>query len=189
MVNAVNLQNEPLFLLQLGYGVCVQATCKHGFPSSTNQEEFWYTPNANGDIWAATWVDFNNDGNHDQPVLGRSYTFSITIGLSGTWGHTYYVKDNYTGLSDSFFVAFPYNAGAMYPWWGFERQNDASAIGTKTSEADIDLRLLKYSTFGVGVSTLSGSGYTCHQSLAYTPCSVTTDVTGYTVIEVSTNQH
>src|SRR5689334_19811764 len=74
LVNAVSLQNHPQYLVQFGYGVCAQITCQHGFPSTENVEEFWWTQNANGDIYAATWVDFNNDGIHDKPVVGRSYT-------------------------------------------------------------------------------------------------------------------
>lgn len=175
IVNAANLdlRNGGAGLLQLGYGVC--SVCNN-FPG-VSTEEFWWTKNHDGNIFAATWVDFNSDGIHDRPTVGRSYTFSIEITNPGTAGSTwiYTIKDLYTGLSDSKTVAYSVSPAAQFPWWSYERQNSASAIGSPANTGnDIDMRNMKYSTIDTGVVELTGSTYTCwdNNPVTYDQCTV-----------------
>lgn len=196
LVNAANLRLYPVDLLQFGYGVCDDSLCGPTFPSTTNVEEFWYTfpvPGEDpGTIHAATWVDFDGGG-HDRPVVGRSYTFSIEIVKGTPSYYNFCVKDNYQGITDCYAVTPYYSTPyAWYPWWSFEAQNSASAMGNLAYETNIYIGVMKYSTKTTGATTLTGSSQTCYalpSMVARYTCSVSTDTGGYTRLNARTVQH
>lgn len=172
IVNPANLLIENQSsggLLQLGYGVCSSTICNGTWPSNIRTEEFWYTKNSNGVIYAATWVDFNNDGVHDRPVVGRSYQFSIAIvnPTLSTAYIAYCIKDLYTALTDCSNVTLPYSKLATYPWWSYERQNNASTVGAAEGNPGINMRLIKYSTNTTGVITMTGAKTVYGDNLSY----------------------
>jgi hypothetical protein len=164
IVNAANLNVFGGGLLQFGYAVC--GNLCQGF-GGASAEDFWWTKYAGnpwydeGTIVVATWVDFNGDGTHDKPQIGKSYSFSIEILAPNTPATSaeYCVTDldgSFAGSTDCKLRTIPYWPRAGYPWWGYERQNGVSAIGHLSGSSSIQMRNMYYRTSS-GLTFVTGS--------------------------------
>lgn len=142
LVNAANGTGPGGSWGQFGYaqqGCFANLTCQNGFADSVR--DFWWTAvDGNGQIYAATWIDFNNDGVHDAPAAGASYRMQITY-QSSTWRYCV------TRISDGLYDCTDINRNGGYfdtAWYGFEVWNDASALGNRDVDSDINLTPMEY---------------------------------------------
>jgi hypothetical protein len=169
-VNVVNGQNNAYgVFVQLGYATqSCSDNCQNGFANS--RQDFWYTAYANGvhygEIFPATWVDWNNNGIHDYPadypVVGRNYEFTISdILASNVWRSS--IKDETTGLTETHDVT-AHASWLSYAWWGMEVWNDASAIGARSGvDPAVTITPMQYLNQNGSIwSTVTGDSGACN---------------------------
>jgi len=154
IVNAVSGQAYGSFT-QFGYAEqsCTGGGCQNGF---TGAEDFWYTAidNNNGVIYAASWIDFDNNGSHDFPVTGSAYRYQMTY-------RTYTWRFCITRLSDGVYDCTDIARNGGYyteAWYGFEVHNDASAMGNRNGDAYINITPMQYlNSNGSIYTTITGT--------------------------------
>ncbi|HEX8025050.1 MAG TPA: hypothetical protein VF484_02490 [Candidatus Limnocylindrales bacterium] len=160
MVDAVNGQNDQWgVIVQMGYAKqsCYD-NCQNGMVNG--QLDFWYTAYDGGgtaghygEIYnALSWIDFNDDGIHDHPIVGRQYEFTIDyISSSQTWRLT--IEDLTTTFTVQRWITRTCDCWFGLVWWGVESYNDASAWGEPASNSDLILDPLQYKTYNGSVFT------------------------------------
>jgi hypothetical protein len=136
LVNAVNF-TAPGASGQFGYAqinCSGTGNCYGGW--SESEPDFWWTSTDQSlTIQSADWVDFNSDGTHDHPQVGKKYEFSIewiqTLNPPlATW--KYCVKDltgTFAGTTDCTAILRNTTSYMTQVWYGVEIWNDASAFG------------------------------------------------------------
>lgn len=159
LVNVVNFITQGASG-QFGYG---QINCSSTLGCygdwSDGEQDFWWTPTDQSlVVHAAQWVDFNGDGSHDKPQIGKQYTFSIewVVTLNPylqTW--KYCVTDNngtYAGTTDCTAILRHTSNYMSTIWWGVEIWNDASQLGG-TDAARVQITNLQYRNQGGSIYT------------------------------------
>jgi hypothetical protein len=175
LVNAANVTGTYTWV-QFGYA---QWNCPSGHCNDfTNGiTDFWWTPLDHagtyeghsytpGQIYAATWVDFNNDGTHDFPAGGEVYRFNInraSVGGNPKWQLCIFSVSGRFGSTgyDCTYI----DAGQFWGttiWWSFEIGNDASGFGPDQIETAVTMDNMEYQFYGNNATYhVTGSAGSC----------------------------
>jgi hypothetical protein len=200
LVMAVNLQGSAAFLQagigKMNFGSTGRQQCSGVEALQNNTLNFIYVPDAGsgGVFCRAWWVDFNNNGTPDNPVPGRTYTFSITNPSLNVW--RYCITDTTLGQTDcrdAFSLAWEF----PFVWTGFEAARTSDAMGTTEAAADLLIRKPRYKylslqnvwTYMTGGSLFwaggNGMNHPCEYKVIGTGDGIGVKLNGYTSLHTT----